>query len=126
MLPFVLFDRLILALALVGSSRGSSIGTFDYIIVGGGTAGLTVANRLTEVPNITVAIVEAGDKVFNNPNVTNLDDFTVALGTPIDWQYESTNQIYAAGQKLAYHSGKALGGTSTINGENLDSLHRRS
>lgn len=90
---------------------------FDYIILGGGTAGLTVANRLSELPNIQVAVIEAGGSVYNNPNVTNSDDFTVALGTPIDWQYESTSQPYAAGQMIEYHSGKALGGTSTINGQ---------
>lgn len=89
---------------------------YDYIIVGGGTCGLTVANRLSELPNVTVAVIEAGASVLDNPNVTNVDDFTVALGTPIDWQYESTNQTYAVGQKIAYHSGKALGGSSTING----------
>lgn len=90
---------------------------YDFIIVGGGTAGLTVANRLSELPNVNVAVIEAGGEVFNNPNVTNVDDFTLALGTPIDWQYTSTNQSYAEGRALVYHSGKALGGTSTINGE---------
>jgi choline dehydrogenase-like flavoprotein len=89
---------------------------FDFVIVGGGTAGLTVANRLSELPNITVAIIEAGDSVFNNPAVTDPDDFTVPLGTSIDWQYQSTSQPFAAGQQIEYHSGKALGGTSTING----------
>ena len=87
---------------------------YDYIIIGGGVCGLTVANRLSELANVTVAVIEAGGSVLNNPNVTNVDDFTVALGTSIDWQYESTDQTYAAGQKIAYHSGKALGGCSTI------------
>lgn len=90
---------------------------YDFIVVGGGTAGLTVANRLSELPNVTVAVIEAGGEVLNNPNVTNVNDFTLALGTPIDWQYTSANQSHASGQALTYHSGKALGGTSTINGE---------
>lgn len=89
---------------------------YDYIIVGGGLCGLVVANRLSEIPGITVAVIEAGGSVINNENVTNVDDFTIALGTPIDWRYESTNKIYAARQKIEYHSGKALGGSSTING----------
>jgi choline dehydrogenase-like flavoprotein len=101
--------------ALLISSPTSAF-EYDYIIVGGGVCGLTVANRLSELPNVTVAVIEAGGSVLSNPNVTNVDDFTVALGTPIDWQYESTNQTFAAGQKIAYHSGKALGGSSTING----------
>ncbi|KUJ20830.1 alcohol oxidase [Mollisia scopiformis] len=89
---------------------------YDYIVVGGGPGGLTVANRLSEVSGISVAVIEAGREVFNNPNVTSVDGFTTALNTAIDWQYISTNQSYASGQTLAYHAGKALGGTSTING----------
>ncbi|CAG8953285.1 hypothetical protein HYFRA_00003492 [Hymenoscyphus fraxineus] len=89
---------------------------YDFIIIGGGTAGLAVANRLTEIPSITVAIIEAGDKVFDNPTVTAVDGFTLAIGTSIDWQYETVNQIHAAGQIKSWPGGKALGGTSTING----------
>jgi choline dehydrogenase-like flavoprotein len=90
--------------------------TFDYIIIGGGTSGLTLANRLTELTNITVAVIEAGHQVKNNPNVTDVNKFSLALGTDIDWNYQSTKQIYAGGRQLSYPSGKALGGTSTING----------
>lgn len=89
---------------------------FDYIIIGGGTSGLAVANRLTELSTISVAVVEAGDSVINNPNVTDTDKFTLAIGTDIDWQYESVAQKDADMRIIAYHGGKALGGTSTING----------
>ena len=105
----------LLPLLLLHSCRVAAF-EYDYIIIGGGTCGLTVANRLSELSNVTVAVIEAGASVLNNPNATNVDDFTVALGTPIDWQYESTKQTYAAGQNIEYHSGKALGGCSTING----------
>lgn len=97
----------------------SCLDNYDFVIVGGGTAGLTVANRLSELPEITVAVIEAGGEVFNNPNVTSVDGFTLALGTPIDWQYISTNQSYASDQTIAYHSGKALGGTTTVNGKQI-------
>ncbi|PQE04602.1 Glucose oxidase protein [Rutstroemia sp. NJR-2017a BBW] len=89
--------------------------TFDFVIIGGGTSGLVVANRLSAL-NVTVAIIEAGASVRNNSNVTRVDGFTLALNTPIDWQYQSTNQSYAGGQTIGYHAGKALGGTSTLNG----------
>lgn len=89
---------------------------FDFIIIGGGTAGLTVANRLSQHSHISVAVIEAGAEENHNPNVTSADGFLSALGTHVDWQYKSTNQTYAAGQAIDYHSGKALGGTSTING----------
>ncbi|CZR66327.1 related to alcohol oxidase [Phialocephala subalpina] len=98
------------------SSSSAWLDEYDFIIVGGGPAGLTVANRLSELPHITVALIEAGGDASTNPNVTSVDGFTTALGTSIDWQYTSTNQSHAAGQTIAYHSGKALGGTTTING----------
>jgi len=114
MLPILGYFPLVLLL-LLPIFRASSL-EFDYIIIGAGPSGLTLANRLSELSNITVAVIEAGAEVKNNPNVTNVDKFTVAVGTAIDWQYESTDQIYAAGQTIEYHSGKALGGTSTISG----------
>ncbi|KAF1962445.1 alcohol oxidase [Byssothecium circinans] len=54
--------------------------TFNYIIVGGGTAGLVLAEKLSADPNTTVAVIEAGDQQFNNPNVTDASAFFPALG----------------------------------------------
>ena len=75
-----------------------------------------MANRLSENPNVSIAVIEAGTIQENNPNVTSWDSFLKAYNTSIDWQYRSANQQYAANQELIYHSGKALGGSSTING----------
>jgi choline dehydrogenase-like flavoprotein len=90
---------------------------YDYVIVGGGTAGLVIANRLSEVSNITVAVIEAGGSVLNNPNVTDPLGFIRAFGTDIDWSYSTVPQKFGGNQSLAMHGGKALGGTSTINGK---------
>jgi choline dehydrogenase-like flavoprotein len=89
---------------------------FGYIIVGGGTCGLVLASRLSDDPAISVAVVEAGDSVRFNPNVTNTTVFGLSLGTSIDWAYPSEGQEFADGKSVVYHAGKALGGTSTING----------
>ncbi|KAM3074971.1 hypothetical protein ACMFMF_005656 [Clarireedia jacksonii] len=99
---------------LIPAARVLSL-EFDFVIIGGGTSGLVIANRLSEL-NVTVAIIEAGASVRDNTNVTRVDGFTLALNTEIDWQYASTNQTYAGGQSIQYHAGKALGGTSTLNG----------
>ncbi|KUJ14082.1 alcohol oxidase [Mollisia scopiformis] len=90
--------------------------TYDYIIVGGGTSGLVIANRLSELSNVTVAVIEAGDSVLNNPNVTDVGGYGLAFGTDIDWAYQSTNQTYARGATQTLRAAKAIGGTSTING----------
>lgn len=106
----------LVAPALLVSHCAALKSEFDFIIVGGGTAGLTLANRLTEFPHVTVAVIEAGGEVNNNPNVTDPNNLFVALGTAIDWQYESANQTHAGDRKIPFSAGKALGGTSTING----------
>ncbi|KUI56210.1 Glucose oxidase [Cytospora mali] len=89
---------------------------FDYVIVGGGTCGLLVANRLSEDPSTTVAVIEPGQDVRNNPNVTDPANFLVPFNTPIDWAYPTIAQPGASNRTLTFHSGKAIGGTSTING----------
>ena len=103
-----------------------SIGTlsYDYVIVGGGTCGLVIANRLSEDSNVTVAIIEAGGSVFDNPNVTTTLGYGPAFFTDIDYAYNTTQQIYTSDRIQTYHSGKALGGTSTINGKCDQSIPR--
>ncbi|KAK1140303.1 hypothetical protein N8T08_010506 [Aspergillus melleus] len=54
---------------------------YDYIIVGGGTGGLVVANRLFENPGVPVLIVKAGASVPDNKNVTNIDRYAAAFNT---------------------------------------------
>ncbi|KAK7755135.1 hypothetical protein SLS62_002950 [Diatrype stigma] len=97
---------------------------FDYVIAGAGTCGLVLANRLSEDPHVRVAVIEAGDDVRNNPNVTEITAFGNALNTPIAWQYSTVPQVKAGNKSIAYYGGKAIGGTSTINGKFLHSSGR--
>ena len=90
---------------------------YDFVIVGGGTSGLVIANRLSEDSGVTVAVIEAGASVFDNTNVTNVNGYGLSFGTNIDYAYQSTNQTYAGGKAQTLRAGKALGGTSTINGK---------
>ncbi|KAK4139590.1 putative GMC oxidoreductase [Dichotomopilus funicola] len=106
------FPFLALALASASTTPDQS---FDYIIVGAGTSGLVIANRLSEDPSVTVAVVEAGTDQRNNPNVTSTE-FGSGLNSPLDWAYASVNQTHAGNRPFAMHAGKAWGGTSAING----------
>jgi choline dehydrogenase-like flavoprotein len=90
--------------------------TYDYIIIGGGTCGLVLANRLSENSSVTVAVIEAGQTQYNNPKVIQIDDITRPVGTEIDWQYPGVAQPSLNNRAITYNAGKALGGTSTING----------
>jgi hypothetical protein len=72
---------------VTSSPEGIDGSTYDYIVIGGGLAGLTVAGRLSEDPAVSVLVVEAGADDRDNPAVFDIYEFTVALGTALDWQY---------------------------------------
>ena len=93
-----------------------SAGQFDYIIVGAGTAGCVLANRLTRDKDATVLLIEAGGK----------DDY-VWIHIPVgylycidnprtDWMYRTEPDAGLGGRSLIYPRGKVLGGSSSING----------
>jgi choline dehydrogenase-like flavoprotein len=90
---------------------------FDYIVLGGGTAGLVIASRLSEDPGISVAVVEAGDFERNNPNVTNATTIGLGKNTRIDWQYDTVPQAFADNATIIWSAGKGLGGSTLINGK---------
>ncbi|OJJ29704.1 hypothetical protein ASPWEDRAFT_46452 [Aspergillus wentii DTO 134E9] len=104
--------------ALLGTARAKNHASaqYDFVVVGGGTSGLVIANRLSEMQNATVAVIEAGDSVLNNFNVSNVMGYGLAFGTEMDWAYQTENQTYAGGSKQTIRAGKAIGGTSTLNG----------
>jgi choline dehydrogenase-like flavoprotein len=90
--------------------------TYDYIIVGGGTCGLVLANRLSQNSSVTVAVIEAGQTQYNNAKVIQIDDITRPVGTEIDWQYPGVAQSSLNNRAITYNAGKGFGGTSLING----------
>lgn len=67
--------------------------TFDYLIVGGGTAGCVIASRLAEyLPHKKTLLVEAGPSDFMNDKVLNLKDWLSLLGGELDYDYGTTEQ----------------------------------
>lgn len=69
------------------------VDTFDYIIVGGGTAGCVIGSRLAQyLPDKKVLIVEAGPSDFLNDRVLNLKEWLNLLGGELDYDYGTTEQ----------------------------------
>lgn len=90
---------------------------FDFVIVGGGSAGCVVANRLTEVEDWKVLLIEAGE----NPSILSEIPgvFIMQIDTPVDYSYDVESEKFAChGSKnklCKWAKGKALGGSSTLN-----------
>lgn len=89
---------------------------YDFIIVGGGTAGLAVAARLTENPDVNVGVLEAGKNRLNDMLVDTPGLFVQMLGNKdYDWIYRTTPQKGNNGIVHHMPRGKLLGGSSGIN-----------
>jgi choline dehydrogenase len=89
---------------------------YDYVIAGGGSAGCALAARLAENPSVSVCIVEAGGK-GRNLFIRMPAGNGFVFGNPkLDWGYQSVPQAGLDGRCIYYARGKALGGTSIVNG----------
>ena len=66
---------------------------YDYAVVGGGTAGLVVAARLSEDPNLNVVVLEAGENRTSDPRVTMPAGWPALLGSECDWSFSTEPQV---------------------------------
>lgn len=89
--------------------------SYDYVIVGAGTAGCVLAARLSEDPDVTVCLLEAGP-VDDSDNIRIPAAGGKLLRSQYDWDYNSNEEPQLGGRRLYLPRGRVLGGTSALNG----------
>jgi choline dehydrogenase len=91
---------------------------WDYVIVGGGSAGLVLANRLSADPSTRVLVLEAGRPDWRFDVFVHMPSaLTFPIGSRFyDWRYESEPEPFMNGRRIYHARGKVLGGSSSING----------
>src|SRR5271166_1072495 len=86
----------------------------DYVIVGAGSAGCVLANRLSEDPSVSVLLLEAGGK-DRSLNIKIPAAFPKQFHTKLDWDFATEPEPHVDGRSLYIPRGKALGGSSSMN-----------
>jgi choline dehydrogenase len=87
---------------------------YDYVIVGAGSAGCVLANRLSEDPSVRVLLLEAGGK-DRSPNIKIPAAFPNQFHTKLDWDFTTEPEPFVDGRSLYIPRGKSVGGSSSMN-----------
>jgi choline dehydrogenase len=90
------------------------VASYDYVIVGAGSAGCVLANRLSEDPSARVLLLEAGGS-DRSPKIKIPAAFAQQFHTKLDWDYATEPEPHVDGRSLYIPRGKSLGGSSSMN-----------
>jgi choline dehydrogenase len=98
------------------NTANAQTGEFDYIIVGAGSAGCVLANRLTEDANVSVLVIEAGGPEEGVEAISTPLRLLELWNTKYDWAYFTAPQEHCNGRKIHWPRGRVVGGSGSLNG----------
>jgi choline dehydrogenase len=103
-----------LAVPRASSAAQNHSSVFDYIVIGAGSSGCVIANRLSAEPHTRVLLIEAGGPDVN-PLIAVPGKWTSLMGTAVDWNYSTEPDPGLDGRSLKWPRGRTYGGSSALN-----------
>lgn len=109
------FIKIVGASPLLAGLAQPARSEFDYIVIGAGSAGCVIANRLSADPSVRVLLLEAGGPANDDPAIETPGRWVSLIGSKFDWGYATEPEPGLQNRRITFPRGKVHGGSSAVN-----------